>query len=42
MALTDTVIRNLKPEGHRRELLVADVGGLYVRIRVGKDKITRS
>ena len=43
MALTDTSIRNLKPEGKRRELLVADVGGLYLRIRLGNsNRIRRS
>lgn len=43
MALTDTTARHLKPLGGKRELLVADVGGLYLRIRVGTTgKITRT
>jgi hypothetical protein len=35
MALSDATIRNLKPEGKKRELLIADTNGLYIRIRVG-------
>lgn len=43
MALNDTTIRSLKPEGKKRELLLADVGGLHIRVRVGMTgKITRT
>lgn len=42
MALTDTAIRTLKPDLGKPEKLVADVGGLYLRVRRGKGAITRS
>lgn len=43
MALTDTTIRSLRPEGGKRELLLSDVGGLHIRVRAGTTgKITRT
>lgn len=43
MALNDTTIRSLKPEGRKRELLLADVAGLHLRVRIGRSgKITRT
>ena len=43
MALSDATIRTLKPEGKRRELLIADTNGLYIRIRAGiEGRISRT
>jgi integrase len=42
MALNDTRLRNLKPNPGRAERLVADGNGLYIRIRAGEGKITRT
>jgi integrase len=42
MALNDTRLRNLKPSQGKAERLVADGNGLYIRIRAGEGKITRS
>ncbi len=42
MALNDTRLRNLKPQPGKAERLVADGNGLYIRIRVGEDKTTRT
>ncbi|SEP49225.1 protein of unknown function [Rhodospirillales bacterium URHD0017] len=42
MALTDTTIRTLKPDAGKSEKLVADVGGLYIRVRRGKGGISRT
>ena len=36
MALTDTRLRNLKPDPKKAERLVADGNGLYIRIRAGE------
>jgi hypothetical protein len=42
MALNDTRLRNLKPKPGKTERLVADGSGLYIRVRVGEGKITRT
>lgn len=42
MALNDTRLRNLKPNPRKSERLVADGNGLYVRIRAGNGKISRT
>ena len=42
MALNDTRLRNLKPNPGKTERLVADGNGLYIRIRAGEGKITRT
>ena len=42
MALNDTRLRNLKPNPGKAERLVADGNGLYIRIRAGEGKITRT
>ena len=42
MALTDTAIRTLKPDLGKADKLVADVGGLYLRVRRGKGGISRT
>ena len=42
MALNDTRLRNLKPSPGKSERLVADGNGLYVRIRSGEGKISRT
>lgn len=42
MALTETNIKTLTLDGGRRELLMADVNGLYIRLRAGKGAVTKS
>lgn len=42
MALTDTSIRTLKPDAEKPEKLVADVNGLYMRVRRGKGGFSRT
>jgi integrase len=42
MALNDTRLRNLKPHAGKAERLVADGNGLYIRIRSGEGKISRT
>jgi hypothetical protein len=41
MSLTDSRVRTLRPSTFA-ELLVADGGGLYIRIRRGRNGITRT
>jgi hypothetical protein len=42
MALTDTRLRTLKPKTSKTDRLVADGSALYIRVRVGEGKITRT
>jgi hypothetical protein len=43
MALTDTRLRTLKPPKGKADCLVADVNGLYIRVRRGeKGEISRT
>jgi integrase len=42
MALNDTRLRTLKPAPGRTDRLEADGNGLYIRIRAGEGKITRT
>ena len=42
MALTDTRLRTLKPAAGKTDRLVADGNGLYIRIRAGEGKTTRT
>ena len=42
MALTETSIKTLTLDGGRRELLMADVNGLYIRLRAGKGATAKS
>jgi integrase len=42
MALNDTRLRNLKPSSGKAERLVADGNGLYIRVRAGEGKVTRT
>ena len=42
MALNDTRLRNLKPHRGKADRLVADGNGLYIRIRAGEGKISRT
>jgi integrase len=42
MALTDTRLRTLKPEPGKTDRLVADGNGLYIRVRAGEGKISRT
>src|SRR5262245_16150788 len=42
MALNDTRLRTLKPRPGKTDRLVADGNGLYIRIRAGEGKITRT
>ena len=42
MALNDTICRSLKPPKGKAEVLLADLGGLYLRVRVGARTISRT
>ncbi|MBV8406796.1 MAG: DUF4102 domain-containing protein, partial [Alphaproteobacteria bacterium] len=42
MALNDTRLRSLKPKFGKSERLVADGNGLYIRVREGEGKVTRT
>ncbi len=42
MALNDTICRTLKPAKGKTEILVADVAGLYFRVRVGARSTSRT
>jgi hypothetical protein len=42
MPLTDTTLRTLKPKTGKTERLIADGSGLYIRVRAGEGKITRT
>ena len=42
MALNNTRLRNLKPHRGKAERLVADGNGLYIRVRAGEGKISRT
>ncbi len=42
MALNDTICRTLKPAKGKTEVLVADVAGLYFRVRVGARSTSRT
>jgi integrase len=42
LALNDTVVRTLKPAKGSSEVLLADLGGLYLRVRVGARTVSRT
>jgi hypothetical protein len=42
MPLNDTRLRTLKPAPGKTDRLVADGNGLYIRVRAGEGKVTRT
>jgi hypothetical protein len=42
MALNDTRLRNLKPKLDKTERLLSDGSSLYIQVRAGEGKITRT